>query len=203
LGGEMAYQFGGYRASNGGTVAFAEERDRDAWGMDLFGEYRWDNTWKPSLGLQYVYLSGEEDLSATSSGDYGAWNGSFRGPIYGWIRDYMEVYNATAAANDQAAGQNQQHISLYGSLQPLEDLKLTAAYWYFWTTDEAHNVITSPGSPVLSSDIGHEVDLAAIYSYTEDVTFTFMADWFVPGDLFTNPNNDTATQLISEVKVVF
>ena len=42
-----------------------------------------------------------------------------------------------------------------------------------------------------------------IYSYTEDVTFTVMADWFIPGDLYHSPMDETATQLVTEVKVVF
>lgn len=198
LGGELAYQFGDYR-----SVTTSTARDRDAWGLDLFGEYRWDNTWKPMLGLQYVHLSGEADLSSTSTADYGAWNGAFRGPIYGWYHDYKEVYYATAFSGDQSAGQNQQHISVYGSLMPMEDLKLTAALWYFWGDEDYHSTPSSPTSAVLSDDIGWEVDLAAIYSYTEDVTFTAMADWFVPGDLYNAPEDETATQLVGEVKVVF
>ncbi len=199
LGGEIAYQFGDYRGAVGSPA-----RDRDALGIDLFGEYRWDsNPWKPMVGLQYVYLSGESDLSTGSTQSYGAWNGSFRGPIYGWIHDYKEVYFSTAAANDQAAGQNQQHISLYGSILPMEDLKLTAAYWYFWATDDFHTVTANPNSSVLSDGIGHEIDLAAIYSYTEDVTFTLMTDWFIPGDLYTAPNDESAFQMVSEVKVTF
>ncbi len=203
LGGELAYQFGDYRAGKAATAAFPPARDRDAWGADLFGEYRWDNTWKPMLGLQYVYLDGETDLSAASTQSYSSWNGSFRGPIYGWYHDYKEVYWATSAPNDQAAGQNQQHISVYGTLQPMEDLKLTANYWYFWAVDDMHTTTSNPNTSVLSDGIGHEIDLAAIYSYTEDVTFTFMADWFIPGDLYSSPNDATATQLVSEVKVVF
>ena len=62
---------------------------------------------------------------------------------------------------------------------------------------------TAPGSAVLSSEIGHEVDLSAIYSYTEDVTFTLMTDWFIPGELYSSPNDATATQVVTEVKVVF
>jgi hypothetical protein len=198
LGAELAYQFGDYYSS-----ATAAKRDRDAWATDIFGEYRWDNTWKPMLGIQYVYLSGESNLSSSTSGDYGAWNGAFRGPIYGWIHDYIEVYYQTAFPGDQAAGQNQQHISLYGSLQPMEDLKLTAAWWYFWATEDYHSTPTDPTTATLNNQIGNEIDLAAIYSYTEDVTFTFMANWFIPGDLYNSPQNDTATELVSEVKVTF
>ena len=198
LGGEVAYQFGDYRGAVG-----APKRDRDAWGVDVFGEYRWDSPWKPTVGVQYVYLDGESDLSAGSTQSYSSWNGSFRGPIYGWYHDYLETFWATSATNDQVAGQNQQHVSLYGSILPMEDLKLTAAYWYFWATDNMHTTTTDPTTSVLSESIGHEVDLAAIYSYTEDVTFTLMADWFIPGDLYTRPNDATATQLVSEVKVTF
>ena len=197
LGGELAYQFGDFRAAVANP-----SRDRDAWAMDLFGEYRWDNPWKPMTGVQYVHLSGEADLSATPN-DFGSWNGAFRGPIYGWIHDYLEIYYATAFTGDQAAGQNQQHISLYGSIQPLEDLKLTGAYWYFWADEDFHVVPTNPATGVLSSEIGHEFDLAAIYSYTEDVTFTLMADWFIPGGMYSAPMDDLATQLVGEVKVTF
>jgi hypothetical protein len=197
LGAEVAHQFGSFRSALGNP-----ERDREGWAWDLFGEYRWDNTWKPTLGIQYVHLSGEGDLSA-SAGDYGSWNGSFRGPIYGWYHDYKEVYWATASPSDQAAGQNQQHISVYGSMNPMEDLKLTAAYFYFWGDEDFHSTPAVPTSATMGDEIGHEIDLAAIYSYTEDVTFTLMADWFIPGDLYVDPFDATATQLVGEVKVVF
>ena len=203
LGGELAYQFGNYRATQAAGAVFNANRDREAWATDLFGEYRWDNTWKPMAGVQYVYLSGEPDLAPGSSQSYGAWNGFFRGPVYGWIHDYLEVNYATATPNDQPAGQNQQHISVYGSMQPLEDLKLTAAYWHFWAPEAEHTTTINPNSPTLSSDLGDEVDLSAIYSYTEDVTFSMMADWFMPGDAYSKPNDAVATQLVGEVKVAF
>ena len=198
LGGELAYQFGDYRGALG-----SQNRDRSAWATDLFGEYRFDNAWKPMVGLQYVYLSGESDLSTNSANSYGSWNGSFRGPTYGQIHDYLEGYYATAAPNDQPAGQNQQDICLYGTLLPMSDLSLSAKYYYFWATDTYHVVTIDPNSGTLNSHIGDEIDLTATYSYTADVTFNFMADWFIPGSLYTSPKNATATQLVSEVKVTF
>jgi len=198
LGAEMAYQFGETR---NGTL-LNPVRDREAWATDIFGEYRWDNVWKPMVGIQYVHLSGEGDLSSTTN-SFSAWNGAFRGPIYGWYHDYKEIYFATAFSSDQAAGQNQQHISVYGSMQPMEDLKLTAAYWYFWSDEDVHVTSGVQSSSTLDDEIGHEIDLAAIYSYTEDVTFTLMADWFIPGDMYNEPFDAVATQLVGEVKVVF
>ncbi len=198
LGGELAYQFGDYFSSTA-----TSSRDRSAWALDIFGEYRWDSNWKPMLGIEYVYLSGEEDLSTTSSGEYGAWNGSFRLPVYGWIHDYREGYFATGSSSDQVAGQNQQHVAIYGSIKPLDDMQLSAQYYHFWTTETAHSTITSPSSASLSEHIGDEIDLLLTYNYTADVTFNTYADFFIPGDMFSSPNDAMATQLIQEVKVTF
>ncbi len=197
LGAELAYQFGNYRAANN-----QPDRDREAWGGEVFGEYRWDNAWKPMFGVQYVYLSGESDLSATT-GEYGSWNGNYRLPVYGWIHDYLEVYYGTANPSDQAAGQNQQHISLYGSIKPMEDLQFTGAFYYFWTAEDSHVTITNPSSATLSDELGMEFDFSVIYNYTADVTFTTYVNWFVPGDFYNDPFDATATQAIQEVKVVF
>ena len=69
---------------------------------------------------------------------------------------------------------------------------------------------TDPSTPTLSDDIGWELDTAIIYNYTEDVTFAFYANWFVPGDTFDGPSddeqhvgNDTASEYISRVTVTF
>ncbi len=198
LGGEAAYQFGDYQAS-----VSANRRDRDAWALDLFGEYHWDNTWKPMVGVEYVYLSGESDLSSGATGSYGSWNGSFRLPVYGWIHDYLEVYYATGSPSDQAAGQNQQDICLYGSIKPMTDLQLSAQFYHFWTAQTAHLIPTSPSSKALNSDIGNEIDTLITYNYTADVTFNTYANWFIPGNLYSSPNNATATEVIQEVKVTF
>ena len=197
LGGEVAYAFGNYRA-----VATAPDRDRSAWALDLFGEYRWDYTWKPMLGLEYVVLSGESDLSNTTA-EYGAWNDNYRGPTYGRIHEYLETYYGTAQSNDQPSSQNLELINLYGTLKPLEDLQLSANFYYFWGNEDMHSTLTNPASSTLSKDIGYEIDTMITYSYTEDVSFNFIADWFVPGDLYSSPNDATAGEYITSVKVTF
>lgn len=201
LGAEIAYQFGHFRAATDDL-----ERDRSAWALDVFGEYRWDMEWKPMIGIEYVHLSGENDLSSTAD-DYNAWNGAYRGPVYGWIQDYREFYWESGFGSDQIAGQNIQHISIYGSIQPMSDLKLTANWFYFWADETQHLSPTDPGSPELDDEIGWELDTAIIYSYTEDVTFSFMANWFVPGDTFSSPSDEdvdaTASEYISRVTVTF
>ncbi len=187
LGGELAYQFGDYYAST--TVT---SRDREAWGADVFGTYRWDITWKPELTLEYVLFSGEE---ASSSGEYSSWNPLYRGKFWTAYADFREFVYATGDSADQSATQNQQFVQVKGSLKPLEDLLLEASFTYLWMDEPASG---------RSDELGYEVDLQATYDYTEDVSFGFLAGWFVPGDFYNVADQDaTATDLVGSVKVTF
>ena len=197
LGGELAYQFGNYKAAAGNS-----ERDRGAWAADLFGTYRWDNTMKPEVTLEWVHFSGEGDLSA-SAGDYGAWNGLYRGMFWTAYADFREFTYATGDTGDQPASTNQDLFQVKGALKPLEDLLLEASFTYVWTPDDIHVVSTSPSTGIRGNELGWEIDLQATYDYTEDVTFGLLTGWFVPGDFYSNSNDDTAIDVVSSVKVSF
>ena len=80
---------------------------------------------------------------------------------------------------------------------------LEGSFTYLWNDKEIH---TTPGvqtTPVLDEEIGWEIDLQATYDYTEDVSFGILAGWFVPGDQYSSPNDNTATDIVSSVKVTF
>ena len=47
--------------------------------------------------------------------------------------------------------------------------------------------------------LGNEYDVNLNYNYTEDVTFGVSLGWFVPGNVFTDANTDTASQAIADV----
>jgi hypothetical protein len=188
LGAELAYQFGEYN----GALGANQNRDRGAWAADVFGTYRWDNAWKPELTLEYVHFSGESDLSTSS--EYGAWNGLYRGKFYTAIGDFRQFLYFTDDTADQSATQNQNLFQVKGGLKPLEDLLLEASFTYFWVAE------TIAGR---SDEIGWEVDTQVTYDYTEDVSFGLVAAWFNPGDFYTSPNDETATDLVSSVKVTF
>ena len=197
LGGELAWQ-GGKTAATPGVP----DRDRDAWMVDLFGTYRWDNTWKPELTLEYVSFSGEDDLSATS-GDFNGWNGLYRGKFWTAYGDFREFVYATADAVDQSATTNTNLFQVKGSLKPLEDLLLEGSFTYFWNDEDVHVTSGVQSSSTRSKDIGWEIDLQATYDYTEDVSFGILAGWFTPGDFYVSPGDETATDLVSSVKVSF
>ncbi len=197
IGGELAYQFGNYRAA-----ATNPRRDRSAWATDVFGTYRWDYTWKPELTIEYVLFSGEEDLSASTS-SYGAWNGLYRGKFWTAYADFREFVYGTADPVDQPATTNEQFIQVKGSLKPMEDLLLEASFTYLWNDAKVHTTPGVQSSATKDSQIGYEIDLQSTYDYTEDVTFGLLVGWFVPGNFYDNGNDKTASDIVGSVKVAF
>ncbi len=198
LGGELAYQFGNY-----GPTTSDLERDRHAYAIDVFGTYRWDNPWKPSVTLEYVAFSGEGNLSATSTADYSAWNALYRGKFWTAYADFRQFVYATDDAGDQSATENQEFVQIKGSLKPMEDLLLEGSFTYLWLNDDIHTTPTNPATPTRSKEIGWEIDVQAVYDYTEDVSFGMLAGWFVPGDFYNAPNDETAVDLVGSLKVTF
>ncbi len=197
LGGEIAYQFGTYRAA-----AANPERDRGAWMIDLFGTYRWDYTWKPEVTVEYVHFSGEDDLGANST-DYNAWNGLYRGRFWTAYGDFREFVYGTSDTVDQPATTNSQFVQVKGALKPLEDLLLEGMFTYFWNDEDVHTTAGVQTSGVRSDEIGWEIDFQATYDYTEDVSFGVLAGWFEPGDFYSSPNDQGASTVVSSVKVTF
>ncbi len=196
LGGELAYQFGDYQS----TAVI--DKERGAWAADLFGTYRFDNTWKPEVTVEYVYFSGESDLS-NGKGSYGSWNGLYRGKFWTAYEDFREFIYTTTQAGDTPATQNSEMIQVKGAIKPLEDMLLEGSWSHFWSpesewTGGAPNVGTK-----LGNTIGNEFDAQITYDYTEDVSFGFLAAWFIPGNKFQSPNDKNATDFVASTKVTF
>ncbi len=198
LGGELAYQFGETR---NGSLA-SPVRDRGAWAADIFGTYRWDNTWKPELTLEYVHFSGEGNLSSTTE-DFDGWNGLYRGRFWTAYADFREFVYATATGSDQSATLNNQFIQVKGALKPMEDLLLEGAFTYIWTDEDVHVTPGVQSSAVHDDQIGYEIDLQVTYDYTEDVSFGLLTGWFVPGDFYSEPQDEIASDIVGSVKVTF
>ncbi|MBN1793824.1 MAG: hypothetical protein JW844_02540 [Candidatus Omnitrophica bacterium] len=205
--GEVAFQFGDYSIAADVDDAGSEyvDRDRQAWALDIGAEYNWaDTNWTPSLGGEYIYFSGEAydaTNGAAGCGDYEGWDPMYRGSFTSAIRDFQTTLYATNDPNDQAATTNQHEFSLFGSIRPIDDLALTAR-WNYYRADEAYFTDRD-------EEIGHEIDLQAIYDYTEDVQVGLLAAWFIPGDYYdgetteANKGNDTAFDLVGTMKVTF
>lgn len=177
-------------------------RHKLAWAIDTSGNYTWNEvSYKPNLGLGFVYLSGEE---SGNSGRYNAWDPMFKGKFYSMIRDYMAgqqaSYNFIGGNIYQTLDQKDPSgstdaITLYvdGGLQPMEDLSLKTRYLHFWSAAKP--------ADSRSRSLGDEVDTTIVYDYTEDVQFDLTGGVFIPGS-FYDDNNDEFTKSTSPAYIV-
>ncbi len=219
LAGEGAVQGGEYVADQ----LQSNSRGRLAMALDFSAEARYFTdkvAWKPKLGAEYIYYSGNkpEDNPAAANGTYNGWNSMYRGKYDSAIREFVGKFYSTARypvrnTNVQSVADdsrtNQHQIIFLGSLQPMDSLTLKANYNLFWN-DRAY-LATPPieqgriqdGFTKTLGFIGQEVDLSANWDYTEDVSFNLLAGWFIPGTVYYDGQDATATDLVGSVKVSF
>ncbi|MBF0494324.1 MAG: alginate export family protein [Candidatus Omnitrophica bacterium] len=203
LGLEGAYQFGQYML--GGTVATdptqVHERDRSAFAIDASAECRYfqnNFAWKPVLGTEYILYSGEDkmgELTGAKVGKYQGWDPMFRGKFDTAIREWQNVYYTTAQGSSPAYT-NEHQVLVWGSVQPIDSVKVKATYGHFWLYKR---YTTAAGN----RNVGDEVDINTTWDYTEDVQFGLLAGWFIPGSHFSSPQDDVATDLVGTVTVNF
>ncbi len=219
LSGEGAYQWGHLNdvigAWNVSTDGSTMERKRSAWAIDLKGDYLWkDVTYKPNLGLGYVFLSGNK---SDNNGKFEGWDPMFKGKFYSLIRDYQHgtgtslnniggnIYQ-TLDYRAPSGSTNNHTLFVDGGLKPMDDLTIKGRYLHFWAAERATNV---DGTTRSGKGIGQEIDGALLYDYTEDVQFDLTGGIFFPGKVFDNntdsltKGNDSAVIVTGGVKVVF
>lgn len=192
--GELAYQWGSY-----GSAA-SVKRDRHAWGADIGGDYTFANmTWQPRLGAEYIFYQGQDATALT--GDYEAWNSLYRGKFDTAIREFQNLFyqteydNVSGTPGGNNSTTNQHQVQIRGGLKPWKDLDIAASFTHFW-----HDAQVIAGR---SDEIGDEVDVKATYDYTEDVEFSLLGAWFLPGKYYISGQDDTASDVVGSVKVVF
>lgn len=212
LNGEFAFQTGEIRDTTpdgGGPVGGTPlTRDREAFGADFSGEYAFDVIYSPTFGLGWVWYSGEEATAAPidSNGDFDGWDNMYRGSFYTAIQDFLGGFHeknlyGTQDPNDTASNTNRQLLRVFGSLKPLDQLKLDLAWVRAWFDEK----------PLAGRDdlAGDEVDVKFTYDYSDDVKLDLLLAWFLPGDYYdgqttaANRSNDTASEIAGKVRVAF
>jgi len=186
LGMEAAHQSGDYYTATGTF-------HRDAWAAQVAGEYKFLNDYNTKLGLSYTYLTGE-DAGGSDDNEYKAWD-----PIY-------EDQTPGEILNILLTNSNAQFISASASCMPKEDITLALVYTYARLNEQLGSSLTA-GSGTYAmkdeKDFGNEVDVCALYDYTEDVQLSLNAGWFMPGDAFDNSNDNTAYSIRGGINVGF
>jgi len=193
---------GAYQAGEALMIAGQlDSRNRQAFAVDAAVECRYwqdDFAWRPVVGLEYIYYSGEGDVgnrTVNTNGDYKGWDQMYRGKFDTAIREFQNVFYRTAQASTPSVT-NQHQILASASVEPTDSLTVDVTYAHFWLDKSYSAAITD-------RNIGDEVDVNLTWDYTEDVTFGLLAAWFIPGDHWTNGQDDVATDLVGSVALSF
>ena len=191
LSGEGAHQFGHLKDLTAGAAW--QNRNKDAWGASIYANYTWATVpWTPATGIGWDFYSGEaangskEGASGNDSRDaFNAWEPMYRGYHTTFIQDFFSGADApanlyaTVDANDTGASTNR-HL-IYGDvlLNPMKDVKLWARY--------THARFDKAPRPGRSHHAGDELDVKAMYDYTDDVQLGLFGGWFFPGSYYDEP----------------
>jgi hypothetical protein len=217
LWGEMALQRGVYIAN----MNQQEPRDREAYAVDVGAECRlWEEqyAWRPILGAEYIFYSGQNRDDDREGHDYHAWDRMFRGKVDSAIHEWYNVFYTTGMPTTERADENLHQLILMGSIEPMDNLTVDARFINFRLHEnwpDRPNV--TMGSE--NKDVGRELDIELTYEYTEDVTFGLLTAWFWPGDYYTfpevtggagnypggvqNDEKDVASKVVATCKVSF
>ena len=196
LGLEGAYQFGDYR-----VVDASNHRHLNAFAVQAMAEYRLLDAKNTKLGMNYTYLSGDNDNGDgpdISDDAYNGWNPLFEDQSPGEVINIL--FDNT----------NMQYWQLSASTMPQEDITLGIDYIYArLAQDNKGDTIddgNSGGKINVNRDdkeIGHEIDLYGVYDYTEDVQLKLTGGWLIPGNLFADSNDNVGYSLRAGMNVNF
>jgi len=196
---EAAYQFGRV----GGTLNMPTVQLK-AWALETFLTYDFKKVkYTPSLTGLYAYFSGDSDNYSPNAGHFRGWQPMFENQKFGDIHNAL--WNQT----------NQHIVGLKSSMKPMEDVTLKGDFYAYWlakrSTDDngvigLTTTVARPGqllSLTHKSMLGKELDITAIYDYTEDVQFSLLTGIYWAGNALGSQTDNTATQVIGSMKVTF
>ena len=203
LGLEGAYQFGDAQIDTDNNGTLDGHAHLSAWAAQAIAEYKFLNKYKAKTRLAYTFLSGDDP----SSNNYNGWDPMFEDQVP------AEIINILGANT------NAHLIQLSGSFMPREDITLGALYCHAQLAESSTrgagvtNTWYSPNVGFASGNtyvidngdrsFGDEIDVYALYDYTEDVQFKLTGAWFIPGDFFASQNDDVAYSIRGMVSVNF
>jgi hypothetical protein len=210
---EVAGELGEIEVANSSISNQQEGENRRAMAAQVLATYSLPvmEKYKPSVNASYTYVSGDKNVGTNYDGSpvktaktYTAWD------EFNTIQGAGTIYRAIFPMS------NENIVSAGASVAPLEDVTAAVTWSGLWTPSRFDNsqnqlVIYQPASTTTVTEqvnknaywLGNETDINLTYNYTEDVTFGLNVGWFVPGDVFTANNHDTASQAIANVGVKF
>jgi len=209
LGLEGAYQFGDIQTA---AVSANQARVLSAFAIEANAEYRFMTKYNPVIGLNYVYLSGNDDAGPNGDSHLTGWDPMFEDQSIGEIMNIL------------FPNSNVQGARVNGSIMPREDVTLGVSYSWLELANKLTETVMSDGTALygttystplgrynanvydinnLEGYLGSEIDAFATYDYTEDVQLKLTGAWFIPGDFFADTNDDVAYSVRGGVNLNF
>ena len=191
-----------------------------AFAIQALGEYRFLNKYNAKLNLGYTYLSGEDDMNDDK---FTAWDPMFEDQVPAEIMNILFPHSNAHFATVEGSMMPREDITVglkyaFAKLAQKLDTQLNA-------TDANCYFVPSIGNNIIGGSIGglgygpaeifvyqvnrnnsylgSEIDAYAIYDYTEDVQIRLTGAWFIPGDFFTDANDDLAYSFRASMKLDF
>lgn len=161
---DFGYQFGsaliGGRKQNVNALTFS-----------INAAYTFNHSYKPTLGLQFDYASGDDN---SVDNDYKAFTTLYPTghKFYGYMDYFINLQNDTY-------GLGIMDFVGKAALTPLSGLNLSLNFHLFKSSEDYKLFSNST-----ANDFGSELDLIINYKYNEYVSFESGASLFLPGEIF-------------------
>ena len=137
--------------------------DIRSFGIIVRGGHTWDAAWKPRLGAEFNYASGDRDPHDGAAGTFDGIFGAMDIP-YGWM--------------NVVSWKNLEDYVVNSSVQPLPAVKLGLDYHYFRLADARDAWYWVSGKPerrdptgAAGQDLGHELDLIVRRQFNNELEF--------------------------------
>ena len=188
---EFAYQFGDVWTGARTTPRL----NQHAFALAIIGGYTWEDlAWKPRLGIEYDYATGDKNSKDGSSQSF---------------QNLFPANHQHYGFMDEFAWRNLHDARLSFSVKPHKDVEVTLDYHAFWlaeTTDywytsNANSTVrtTTPGKAGkdvrtigASNFAGHEIDFTTTWKVNRNLSFLVGYSHFFAGDYLrdTGPHSD-------------
>ena len=208
---EGAWQFGTFFDNNvGAGVTHNKAVAREAFALETGANYVFSKVkYTPSATVLGAWLTGAKNPPSSANGGsnlgakrYTGWDPMFENQKYGDIADLLFGQS------------NVRLMGLVGTAKPMSDVTVKGEYYAYWWDKKFTNGSTTLAPMAYDGTTtytmtgkrfaGQELDLTAMYNYTEDVQFSLMGGWLLPGASFNNDiNGNMASEVIGSMKVTF
>lgn len=171
--------------------------DIQAFAVIARGGYTFKTDWKPRVGFEFNYASGDRDPNDGTAGTFDGIFGAMDIP-YGWM--------------NVVSWKNLEDYVLNFSVQPAKTLKLGVDYHYFRLSQSRDAWYWVNGKPErrdptgqAGQDLGHEVDVIARWQVNKELELLFGYARFFAGNYVLNtPGNDSdANWAFAQMTIAF